>query len=300
MNLNLLVKKVINKISIRKNKILYRSIFKKKVSELMSSNYIDLLNFSYFRKISKTDKILGNQIEDLRKDVSEKYKDTNVSTFASPRSGSKLYSEDGSVIPGQFLESSKAGFAKTGTDIVNGIQLKKIVESMRANSIIELGTNTGLSGCYFLSAKNNPFLYTVEGSSELCEIANINLSTINKNFFVDNSLFDDAIDSLAKENQIFDLAFVDGQHEEKATIHYAQKLKNIIRKGGGIIFDDIYWSEGMNNAWLEIMKDNDFSLTMDLGTRGLCILRDKENLKKKSHFSVTKFIGKPLLYREGW
>ncbi len=300
MNLMYLTRKIINKITIRKNKLFNKSVFKEKVAKDIPSNLIDLLHFSFNKKLSRADKTLGKKVELLRNEVARNYKEKNVATFASPRSGSKLFADDGSVIPGKFVESVKGGFARTGTGIENGIQLKKIIESIKASSILELGTNTGLSGCYFLSSKNNPYLHTIEGSSELCDIARSNLSEISQNFFVDNSMFDESIDSLIGEGKKFDLAFVDGQHEEKATLHYAQKLKKVVKKGGGILFDDIYWSEGMNNAWLKILKDDDFSLTLDLGTRGLCILKDNINIDNKLHFSVTEYTGKPLFNREGW
>lgn len=300
MDAKTFIRKVNHRLYVKKNTILNRGKFKTYISKKLPSNLVDLLNFSYNKKLSKDEIVLGNKIEELRKLVAEEYKEKGVSTFASPRSGSKLLNEDGSVIPGSFVESKKGSFARTGTGVVTGIQLIKITEALRANSIIELGTNTGLSGCYFLSAKNKPYLYTIEGSSELCKIADANLSKISNSYDVINGMFDDVIENLIKTGKKFDLAFVDGQHEEQATLLYAEKLKSIINPGGGILFDDIYWSEGMHSAWLKASKDPDFKTTLDIGSRGLCILDKDKNIDEKIHFELTAFTGKPLLNREGW
>ena len=113
-------------------------------------------------------------------------------------------------------------------------------------------------------------------------------------------MFDDAIDSLSQSNKKFDLAFVDGQHEEQATLHYSQKLKSILNPGGAILFDDIYWSEGMHSAWIQASNDPDFITSLDIGSRGLCVLGNNEIENDKLHFELTAYTGKPLLNREGW
>tara|TARA_B100000989_G_scaffold21953_1_gene14432 strand:+ start:14320 stop:15225 length:906 start_codon:yes stop_codon:yes gene_type:complete len=301
MNLSTVLKKIKNKISIKKNRILNKSNFQKYVNENIPSNFIDLINFSFYQNVSKKDYAIGRNIENLRNSLAIEYKDKKISTFASPHSGTKLFNEDGSVIPGSFVESKNAGFARTGTGIVTGIQLKKITEAIDASSIIELGTNTGLSGAYFLHAINSPHLLTIEGSSDLCKIAEKNLSLMsNKDFDVINGMFDDEIDRLFNMGKRFDLAFVDGQHEEQATLHYAEKLKSILNPGGAILFDDIFWSEGMNSAWNKVASDPDYCMSFDLGTRGLCILKEENMKTNRIKFELTNYTGKPLYNREGW
>ena len=300
MNLKTLVLKVVHRIIGKKNVVSNKRKFKEEIFTKLPSNYIDLLSFSYDRKLSKADAKLGRKIETFRVIVADRYKDKSVSTFASPKSGSELFDSEGNVIPGRFVESKKGSFARTGTGIPTGIQLKKITEAISARSILELGTNTGLSGCYFLSSLQQPYLCTIEGSSDLCKIAEMNLGQITKNFEVVNGMFDDVIEDLIQSGRKFDLAFVDGQHEEQATLHYAEKLKSLVNPGGGILFDDIYWSEGMHSAWLKVSKDPAFSTTLDLGSRGLCILATEDDKTEKIHFELTKYTGKPLLTRSGW
>lgn len=300
MNLKTIVVKVLHRITQKKNIVINKRKFRLEIADKLSSNYIDLLNFSYDRNLSEGDAELGRKIEKFRAAVADEYKDKSVSTFASPKSGSELFNSEGRVIPGSFVTSEKGSFARTGTGITTGIQLKKITEALSAKSILELGTNTGLSGCYFLSSLQHPYLCTIEGSSELCKIAEANLGRVTKNFDVVNGMFDDVIEDLIQSGRKFDLAFVDGQHEEQATLHYAEKLKSLLNPGGGILFDDIYWSEGMHSAWLKVSKDPAFITTLDLGSRGLCILATEGDKAEKMHFELTKFTGKPLLNRSGW
>lgn len=300
MDLKTLVVKVLHRITQKKNIVFNKRKFKLEIADKLPSNYIDLLNFSYDRNLSEGDAELGRKIEKFRATVADEYKDKSVSTFASPKSGSELFNGEGRVIPGSFVASKNGSFARTGTGISTGIQLKKITEAISARSILELGANTGLSGCYFLSSLQQPYLYTIEGSSDLCKIAEINLGQITKNFDVVNGMFDDVIEDLIQSGRQFDLAFVDGQHEEQATLHYAEKLKSLVNPGGGILFDDIYWSEGMHSAWLKVSKDPAFSTTLDLGSRGLCILATEDDRAEKMHFEITKYTGKPLLTRSGW
>lgn len=50
----------------------------------------------------------------------------------------------------------------------------------------------------------------------------------------------------------FDLAFVDGHHDEQATLDYFALIRPRMRTGAVMAFDDIEWSDGMRRAWKEI------------------------------------------------
>ncbi len=83
-----------------------------------------------------------------------------------------------------------------------------MVDDLALDNVLELGTNTGMSGSYILSARRAPHLTTVEGSPDLCAVAEHALK--------EHDLFDDALDALAAEGKRFDAVFIDGQHEERA------------------------------------------------------------------------------------
>lgn len=291
-----LITKVINKSKIIILKILNKRKFDSKIKSTFSSNLIDLLDYSFRLKLSKADHELIFQIEELRHVTRQKYQNEKVMTYSSPKTGEALFASDGSVRAGKINYSTKGSFARTGTAPKTGIQLKKLAEALGAKNIIELGTNTGISGCYFLSAMNKPQLITVEGSPKLASIAKLNLSTISDNFEVITDMFDIALDQLIADGHKFDLAFIDGQHEELATLHYAEKLKQLLMPNGVILFDDIFWSEGMNRAWEKIKNDPDFDMIIGFQSRGLARFSQAPS---KIVFEITDYTGRPNYARKG-
>jgi len=278
---------------------LNRGKFFRDIKEIDDKGVVNLLEFSYDKKLFGGDVALSHKVEGLRKGIIED-SDLIVKTYGSPHSNSPLFDESGKVIPGSFLDHSIKGVAQTGTNQFGGVQLKRIIDAFGKGHILELGTNTGLSGCYFISSENAEHLYTIEGSSDLCRIAEKNLQTVGKNFTVFNGLFDDILEKLNKKCY-FMYAFIDGQHEKNATLHYMEKIIPMMKNGGLIIFDDIYWSEGMNDAWKTIQNDNRFDLVLDFGWRGVVRLSPANTESgDKFSFDLTRYHGKPNIQRPGW
>ena len=292
--------KLSRRIEIKLRRKLKRRRFIRDISNLFPSNLIDVLVYSFEGLPSESEKRLGALVEGLRDEVMNRHLNDSVKTFGSPRSGAALTDTEGAIVPGAEVESKNAGFARTGTKVREGIQLKRIAEAMQARNILELGTNTGLSGCYFLSSYYRPFLHSVEGSAQLCQIAELNLSRISSDFHVANAFFDDELIELKKREAKFDLAFIDGQHEEQATLYYANAIKPLLNPGGGILFDDIYWSEGMHRAWCMARDDADYGITMEVGSRGLCILPTADESTDRLNLNLSDYLGHPLLTRRGW
>ena len=46
-----------------------------------------------------------------------------------------------------------------------------------------------------------------------------------------------------------DFIFIDGNHREEATINYFKQLLPLIHNDSLMVFDDVHWSKGMENAW---------------------------------------------------
>lgn len=68
-----------------------------------------------------------------------------------------------------------------------------------------------------------------------------------------------------------DFAFIDGHHQEAATLAYFDTLCRHIRSGAVLVFDDIRWSEGMLRAWNSIAADDRVNLAVDLGRIGIAL-----------------------------
>ena len=84
---------------------------------------------------------------------------------------------------------------------------------------------------------------------------------------------------LEKINNV-DLAFIDGNHQEKPTTSYFEEILIYANNDSIFIFDDIHWSSGMESAWEYIKSHKSTTLTIDLFFVGIVFIKSelsKEN-----------------------
>ena len=88
-------------------------------------------------------------------------------------------------------------------------------------------------------------------------------------------------------DKIYDLIYLDGHHQKEATLQYFYHLKKHIHEDSLIILDDIYWSQGMQEAWQTILKDEDVKVGIDLYFWGIIFFKpalSKQNFKIRCLF----------------
>lgn len=156
--------------------------------------------------------------------------------------------------------------------------------------VLEIGTNVGMSGCYILEGlkdSSSGFLVTMEGLPQLCEIANELFATIapNTKFEIKQGLFDTTFPEVIAGDKNFNLLFIDGNHQKEATIDYFNSLKHKIESPAILVFDDINWSPGMQEAWRTIKNDPAVNFAIDLYRQGIIII-DKKEPAKNVDFSL--------------
>jgi len=161
--------------------------------------------------------------------------------------------------------------------------LYNISKFYRSKTCIELGTSLGISTLY-LNNKNNK-ITSIEGNKKLLEYTKNTFShqKINGINFISEK-FDTIFEKVLKEEKSFDLLFIDGNHTEKATLNYFRTALKYKNQKSIIIFDDIYWSTGMKNAWNTIVKDKKVMLSIDLFQLGI-IFFDKDFMTKE-HYTL--------------
>ena len=81
----------------------------------------------------------------------------------------------------------------------------------------------------------------------------------------------------------FDLIFFDGNHQKEATLNYFESLLPTAHNDSVFIFDDIYWSKDMTEAWETIKQHPRVTVTVDTFYWGFVFFR-KEQLKE--HFVI--------------
>jgi predicted O-methyltransferase YrrM len=165
-----------------------------------------------------------------------------------------------------------------------GRLLYSIVSYYKPDSIIELGCCLGIGTMYLSSANKNAKVFTIEGSETLMQKAIQNFDRIQlANVYPRLGIFDEALPALLKENSKFDLVFVDGNHRKDAMLKYFNLLLPYAHQDSIIIFDDIRWSDEMEQGWHEISSNEKVTLSLDLHHLGIVFFNEK---LIKQHFEL--------------
>ncbi len=163
--------------------------------------------------------------------------------------------------------------------------LSCFAKRINAKNIIELGSSLGLTTARIALDNPNTKIHSIEGSNSIAEIAIDNLKILNiRNATIYKGNFDDIFPNLIQQYNT-DLVFIDGNHTKDATLKYFEIAIKHIDTRGFIIFDDIYWSEGMTQAWNIIKTSKEVSLSIDLFHFGIISINPDFS---KQHF-VLKF-----------
>ncbi|MFA7473244.1 MAG: class I SAM-dependent methyltransferase [Spirosomataceae bacterium] len=157
----------------------------------------------------------------------------------------------------------------------------RITESLQPATIVELGTSLGLTTLYFSRAQPNGTVYTFEGCPETSKIAIRNFEKLQANNI---QLFTGNIDHILADTLIhidkpLDLVYFDANHRYEPTIRYFETCLPYVHNESLFIFDDIYWSDEMMQAWQKIKADPRVTVTIDLFWIGLIFFR-KEQAKE--------------------
>jgi predicted O-methyltransferase YrrM len=162
--------------------------------------------------------------------------------------------------------------------------LFRLINYFKPRSVLELGTSLGLSSLYMANAANQATITTIEGCPNTYAFAKQLIADAGiKNIEAINTSFDTAFETILQDKKQ-DVVYIDGNHTYEATINYFTELLKHSNENSVLIFDDIYWSEGMTKAWEAIKAHAAVTLSIDLYKVGLVFFR-KEN-KQKEHFCL--------------
>jgi len=152
--------------------------------------------------------------------------------------------------------------------------LYRITADLQPQNIIELGTCLGVTTIYLQKAAPEAKVYTLEGSPETAAVAKEVFSKAGlNNIELITGNFDDTLPGIINSLDKVDLMFVDGNHQKDATLKYFEWCLPKVHENTLLIFDDIYWSEGMKEAWAEIKAHPQVTVTVDLFWIGLVYFR---------------------------
>jgi predicted O-methyltransferase YrrM len=163
--------------------------------------------------------------------------------------------------------------------------LYRLVKHYHPRTILELGTSLGLTTSYLHYGNPAARLITIEGNTGIAEKARENFEKLDISGIESiTGNFDDVLFQQLNNIGMIDLAFVDGNHRLKPTIHYFQQLLEHIHSGSILVFDDIHWSSEMEEAWKQICEHPQVCYTIDIFFLGFVFFRNE--FKVKQNFVV--------------
>ncbi|GAA4783446.1 class I SAM-dependent methyltransferase [Olivibacter ginsenosidimutans] len=162
--------------------------------------------------------------------------------------------------------------------------LARLANRFSPQMIIELGTCLGITTAYLASATPSAHLISIEGCPQTAAIAQQNLQDLSiKNVTVKVGNFDELLPQILQEIPRVDFLFIDGNHRKEATLRYFNWCLPKVHPQTVLIFDDIYWSKGMKEAWTIIKAHPQVSLTIDLFYIGVVFFKQDQ---AKEHFKI--------------
>ncbi len=221
-------------------------------------------------------------IEHLRKELSENNSQIQVEDYGA---GSSFANQGSTRVISKIANSAVS--PKYQCEV-----LFKLIKKIKPENSIELGTSLGISTLYIANAYLKGKITSIEGSKSIAQIADQNFkSQSQKNIILKIGKFDDHLPLVLKDLNSIDFAYIDGNHQYKASIEYFEAILPYTNENSILLFDDIYWSTGMKKAWEEIKAYDAVTQSIDLYYFGIIFFR--KSFKQKEHHKVLKAKFKP-------
>lgn len=159
--------------------------------------------------------------------------------------------------------------------------LFRITQYFMPNTILEIGTSLGLATSALALANKNASITSLEGCQETLSVAkemfqfrSFNLQSERVAFI--NTEFSKQLTTYSLQPTTYDLIFFDGNHSKNATLAYFEFLLPTIDNETVWIFDDIHWSQEMEEAWELIKKHPKVTVTVDTFQWGIVFFRSEQ------------------------
>ncbi len=148
--------------------------------------------------------------------------------------------------------------------------LCRLARAYEPSVILETGTALGLGTLALALGAPRARVYTLEGDPALATRARQLFEHHHlRNITLLEGAFEDTLPELLSREEKIDVAFLDGHHEEKATLKYFGMLLSHLHGKSIVVVDDIHWSKGMWKAWKSILRHKRVSRSVDLFRMGI-------------------------------
>jgi len=153
--------------------------------------------------------------------------------------------------------------------------LFRLARALRPRMCLEMGTNLGISTAYQTAAlqlNQRGALVTVEGAPPLAKLADEHFRSLGlTRVTIAVGRFAKILPAVLQAHGPFDYAFIDGHHDEVATLTYLEQILPHLSAPALLVFDDVNWSAGMERAWQQIAADRRLPVTVRLSKIGIAV-----------------------------
>lgn len=170
----------------------------------------------------------------------------------------------------------------SGTPIKRAKLFYRLTHYFEPKSTLELGTSLGIAAHAMALGYPENKITSIEGCPKISTYTKSQLTTSKiENIVLKTGAFKIVLPQLKEKS--FDLIFFDGHHDKVATIAYFESLLPKAHNESLFVFDDIYWSKDMTEAWDYIKAHHSVTVTVDCFHLGFVFFR-KEQVKE--HFKI--------------
>lgn len=227
-------------------------------------------------------------IERLRKDLASRPEHYRFAYRDSPL-GTVRWLEHDAGAEGRHTPRAFA----TGASVPRrwGLFLRLCVDAFEARTVLEMGAGLGISGAYMASARSHPHFVTLEGSPVFAPIARATLAAVSDRAEVVTGAFHETLVPTLARLGTLDVAYIDGHHEEAATLHYMQTIAPHLADEALVIFDDIYLYRGMWQAWQTLAAMRGVRAAVNVGRFGLLAMQRMEATAPR-YYDLARYTGR--------
>ncbi len=156
-------------------------------------------------------------------------------------------------------------------------QLARMARYFKPRNVLELGTSLGITTLYLAQSVPEAQIHTIEGCPAIAAIA-LESFTAQKtgNIIPHVGPFSAQLPRVLDSMDSLDLVFLDGNHEAEPTLDYFNRCLEKAHNDTVFVFDDIHWSEGMEEAWAAINAHPQVTVTIDLFHFGIVFIRKEQ------------------------
>lgn len=162
----------------------------------------------------------------------------------------------------------------SSADRKKGELLNRLASYFGSEKILELGTSLGVSTMYLASASEGAAVWTIEGCVNLSLHARSNIREAGfGNVEVITGPFKKKLPEVLERMGRVDFVFFDGDHRKESLLWQFKRCLEKSTVETVFVFDDIHWSDEMEEAWKEITEHESVRISIDLFMAGMVFFR---------------------------